>query len=170
MAHSKDPSGKWSLETGLGKCRAAHHCAAITQLMRDENAIYDCEMSARHYFRDFVFCDSGMIPWLLIAELFSCSCRLADLVAKQKVAFPFSGEINFTLPDPGAVIARVRAEYAPKALNVDEMDGLRFDLGDWRFNKRSSNTEPVVRLNVDARGYDDLVAPGVARLQAILTA
>ena len=144
--------------------------AFIKQAMRDENAIYGGEMSAHHYFRDFVYCDSGMIPWLLIAELVSRNGPLADLVAKQKAAFPSSGEINFTLPDPGAAIARVRAEFAPKALSVDEMDGLGFDLGDWRFNIRSSNTEPVVRLNVEARGQDDLVAAGVARLQAILTA
>ena len=144
--------------------------AFIKQAMRDANAIYGGEMSAHHYFRDFVYCDSGMIPWLLIAELVSRNGPLADLVAKQKAAFPSSGEINFTLEDPGSAIARVRSEFAPKALSVDEMDGLGFDLGDWRFSLRSSNTEPVVRLNVEARGRADLVAAGVERIQAILTA
>lgn len=111
-----------------------------------------------------------MIPWLRIAELVSRNGSLADLVAKQKAAFPSSGEINFTLPDLGSAIARVRAEFTPKALSVDEMDGLGFDLGDWRFSLRRSNTEPVVRLNVQARGHADLVAAGVGRIQAILTA
>ena len=127
-------------------------------------------MSAHHYFRDFVYCDSGMIPWLLIAELVSRNGPLADLVAKQKAAFPSSGEINFTLEDPGSAIARVRAEFASKAISVDEMDGLGFDLGDWRFSLRSSNTEPVVRLNIEARGRADLVTAGVEHIQAIPTA
>ena len=86
---------------------------------------------------------------------------LADLVAHRKAAFPSSGEINFTLDDPKAAIARVRSEFEPKALSIDEMDGLGFDMGDWRFNLRSSNTEPVVRLNVEARGDAELVAKGV---------
>lgn len=142
--------------------------AFIKQAMRDENAVYGGEMSAHHYFRDFVYCDSGMIPRLLVAELVSRHGPLADLVAHRKAAFPSSGEINFTLADPKAAIARVRAELETQATAIDDMDGLGFDLGDWRFNLRSSNTEPVVRLNVEARGDAELVVEGVARVKALL--
>ncbi|MBQ2261100.1 MAG: phosphomannomutase, partial [Loktanella sp.] len=134
--------------------------AFIKQAMRDCDAIYGGEMSAHHYFRDFVFCDSGMIPWLLVVELVSRKGALRDLVSARRAAFPSSGEINFTLDDPKAAIARVRAEFTAEAKAIDETDGLGFDLGDWRFNLRSSNTEPVVRLNVEARGDVDLVAAG----------
>lgn len=140
----------------------------IKQAMRDENAVYGGEMSAHHYFRDFVYCDSGMIPWLLVAELVNRHGPLADLVAHRKAEYPSSGEINFTLEDPKAAIARVRAEFEPQAIAIDDMDGLGFDLGNWRFNLRSSNTEPVVRLNVEARGDAGLVAEGVERVQVAL--
>lgn len=142
--------------------------AFIKQAMRDEGAIYGGEMSAHHYFRDFVHCDSGMIPWLLVAELVSREGPLADLVADRRAAFPSSGEINFTLDDPKAAIARVRAAFEPQARDLDRTDGLGFDMGDWRFNLRSSNTEPVVRLNVEARGDADLVEKGVAQVAALL--
>ena len=139
--------------------------AFIKQAMRDENAVYGGEMSAHHYFRDFVYCDSGMIPWLLVAELVSRHGPLADLVAHRKASFPSSGEINFTLEDPKAAITRVRTAFKHEAISIDEMDGLSFDLGEWRFNLRSSNTEPVVRLNVEARGDVELVAQGVERVK-----
>lgn len=125
-------------------------------------------MSAHHYFRDFVYCDSGMIPWLMIAELVSRHRPLATLAADRKAAFPSSGEINFTLEDPRTAIARVRSKFAPEAIFIDEMDGVGFDLGDWRFNLRTSNTEPVVRLNVEARGDAELVREGVMRVQRAL--
>ncbi|GGE39657.1 phosphohexomutase domain-containing protein [Actibacterium pelagium] len=142
--------------------------AFIKQAMRDENAVYGGEMSAHHYFRDFVYCDSGMIPWLLIAELVSRNGPLAGLVADRKAAFPSSGEINFKLDNPKAAIARVLAVFEPKAQAIDRMDGFGFDLGDWRFNLRSSNTEPVVRLNVEARNNADLVSMGVESVTKIL--
>lgn len=142
--------------------------AFIKQAMRDENAVYGGEMSAHHYFRDFVFCDSGMIPLLLVAELVSRHGPLADLVAQRKVAFPSSGEINFSLDDPKAAIARVRAEYAPRATAIDETDGLGMIMGDWRFNLRSSNTEPIVRLNVEARNDAKRVDHAIARLSELL--
>ena len=135
--------------------------AFIKQAMRDENAAYGGEMSAHHYFRDFVYCDSGMIPWLLVAELVSRHGPLADLVAHRKALFPSSGEINFTLEDPKAAIAKVRTAFEPEAISIDDMDGLSFDMGEWRFNLRSSNTEPVVRLNVEALGDVELVTRGV---------
>lgn len=142
--------------------------AFIKQAMRDENAVYGGEMSAHHYFKDFVFCDSGMIPLLLVAELVSRHGPLADLLALRKAAFPSSGEINFTLEDPVSAIARVRAEFAPQAEAIDETDGLGISLGSWRFSLRSSNTEPIVRLNVEAHNDAALVIAGVQRLTVIL--
>ena len=142
--------------------------AFIKQAMRDENAVYGGEMSAHHYFKDFVFCDSGMIPLLLVAELVSRHEPLADLLALRKAAFPSSGEINFTLEDPVSAIARVRAEFAPQAEAIDETDGLGISLGSWRFSLRSSNTEPIVRLNVEAHNDAALVSAGVQRLTALL--
>ena len=132
------------------QARTGH--AFIKQAMRDAGAVYGGEMSAHHYFRDFVHCDSGMIPWLVMAELISRKGPLADLVATRRAAFPSSGEINFHPADPAAAIARVRATYEPQARAVDETDGIGLDMGDWRFNLRSSNTEPVVRLNMESRG------------------
>ncbi|WP_343115723.1 phosphomannomutase [Ostreiculturibacter nitratireducens] len=168
-----DPRVIWNTQDIVAKSggkaipsRTGH--AFIKQAMRDEEAIYGGEMSAHHYFRDFCHCDSGMIPWLLIAELVSRSGPLADLVADRKTAFPSSGEVNFTLEDPTAAIARVRDTFQSLARRVDEMDGLSFDMGEWRFNLRSSNTEPVVRLNVEARGNAALVSEGVEKVKALL--
>lgn len=170
-----DPRIIWNTQDLVAKAggraiqtRTGH--AFIKQALRDENAVYGGEMSAHHYFRDFVYCDSGMIPWLLVAELVSRHGPLADLVAHRKAAFPSSGEINFTLEDPKAAIARVRATFEPEATSIDEMDGLGFVMGDWRFNLRSSNTEPVVRLNVEARGDVGLVSEGVKRITHVLLA
>lgn len=142
--------------------------AFIKQAMRHEDAIYGGEMSAHHYFRDFCYCDSGMIPWLLVAELVSRNGPLASLIAERKAAFPSSGEINFTLDDPGGAIARVSQEFREAAHSIDEIDGIGFDMGRWRFNLRSSNTEPVVRLNVEARGDAALVEAGVERITDLL--
>ncbi|MCE0506904.1 phosphomannomutase [Roseivivax sp. GX 12232] len=149
------------------QARTGH--AFVKQAMRDQNAVYGGEMSAHHYFRDFCFCDSGMIPLLLVAELVSAGKPLATLVEARKSAFPSSGEINFTLPDPAAAIARVRAAFEPRAEGVDETDGLGLDMGNWRFNLRSSNTEPIVRLNVEAHGDARLVEEGVKKIKGLLT-
>ena len=143
--------------------------AFIKQAMRDEAAIYGGEMSAHHYFKDFMYCDSGMIPWLLVAELVSRFGSLADLVADRQAAFPSLGEMNFTLPDPAAAIRRVGLTFEPQAKHVDETDGLGIDMGAWRFNLRSSNTEPVVRLNVEARADAELAAWGAEQVIARLT-
>ena len=170
-----DPRIVWNTQDIVAKAggravqsRTGH--AFIKQAMRDENAIYGGEMSAHHYFRDFVYCDSGMIPLLLVAELVSRHGPLANLIADRKRDFPSSGEINFKLDDPKSAIARVRAEFLPLAVAVDETDGLGVSLGDWRFSLRSSNTEPIVRLNVEARGDAPLVTAGVNRLKSILLA
>jgi phosphomannomutase len=168
-----DPRIVWNTqdivaESGGRAVQARTGHAFLKQALREEDAVYGGEMSAHHYFRDFCFCDSGMIPWLLVAELVSQKGPLADLVAERRTKFPSSGEINFTLEDPGAAIARVRDAFEPEAQAVDETDGLGFDLGTWRFNLRSSNTEPVVRLNVEAKGDRALVDAGVARVEALL--
>lgn len=127
--------------------------AFIKERMRLEDAVYGGEMSAHHYFRDFAYCDSGMIPWLLVAELLCVKkIRLSEAVAQRIAAYPSSGEINSKLVDPAGAIARVRAVYEGDALVVDETDGISLAFDNWRFNLRSSNTEPVVRLNVESRG------------------
>lgn len=152
-----DPRVIWNTQDVVARAggvavqaRTGH--AFIKQAMRDTGAVYGGEMSAHHYFRDFVQCDSGMIPWLVIAELISRKGSLADLIAARRAAFPSSGEINFTLANPATAIAGIRAAYAPLAKSIDDMDGLSLDMGNWRFNLRSSNTEPVVRLNMESRG------------------
>lgn len=132
-------------------CKSGH--AFIKDKMRAEDAVYGGEMSAHHYFREFAYADSGMIPWLLIAALVSASGRsLGDLVEARVRKFPCSGEINFRVADARAAVARVLEYYAPLSPVLDHTDGLSADFGDWRFNLRSSNTEPLLRLNVEARG------------------
>ena len=142
--------------------------AFIKEAMRASEAVYGGEMSAHHYFRDFAYCDSGMIPWLLVAELVSTSGRaLADLLAHRRAAFPSSGEANFRVADAGAAIAAVRAAYGGGA-EVDDMDGLSLARGAWRLNVRQSNTEPLVRLNVEARGTEVDVAAKAAEVAAAI--
>ncbi|TQV20418.1 phosphomannomutase, partial [Xanthomonas perforans] len=132
-------------------CKSGH--AFIKEKMRSENAVYGGEMSAHHYFREFAYADSGMIPWLLIAELVSQSGRsLADLVEARMQKFPCSGEINFKVADAKASVARVMEHYASLSPELDYTDGISADFGQWRFNLRSSNTEPLLRLNVETRG------------------
>jgi phosphomannomutase len=143
--------------------------AYLKQSMRESGAIYGGEMSAHHYFRDFMCCDSGMIPWLLIAELVSRSGRsLAELLAAMRSDFPSSGEINFRVDDTAEVIARVRAAFAPLHPTADENDGLSLAFPNWRLNLRASNTEPLLRLNVESRGDASLLAARVAELAALI--
>ncbi|AKK68964.1 phosphoglucomutase/phosphomannomutase [Xanthomonas translucens] len=132
-------------------CKSGH--AFIKEKMRSENAVYGGEMSAHHYFREFAYADSGMIPWLLIAELVSQSGRsLADLVEARMQKFPCSGEINFKVADAKAAVARVMQHYAAQSPALDHTDGVSAEFAQWRFNLRSSNTEPLLRLNVETRG------------------
>ncbi|WP_372016005.1 phosphohexomutase domain-containing protein [Pseudoxanthomonas sp. 10H] len=132
-------------------CKSGH--AFIKEKMRAEDAVYGGEMSAHHYFREFAYADSGMIPWLLIAGLVSGTGRsLGELVGSRMDKFPCSGEINFRVADAQATVARVLAHYAPQSPVLDHTDGVSADFGQWRFNLRSSNTEPLLRLNVEARG------------------
>jgi phosphomannomutase len=137
--------------------------------MRREDAVYGGEMSAHHYFRDFMSCDSGMIPWLLVADLITRSgLSLRGMAETLRRDHPSSGEINFSVPDIAAKVARVRAALAPKAREEDWTDGLSLDFGDWRLNLRASNTEPLLRLNVEARGDPGLVREGVALVQGLI--
>lgn len=132
-------------------CKSGH--AFIKEKMRAEDAVYGGEMSAHHYFREFAYADSGMIPWLLIAQLISESGRsLADWVEDRMAAYPCSGEINFKVADAKAAVARVMEHFAAQSPALDHTDGISADFGDWRFNLRSSNTEPLLRLNVESRG------------------
>ncbi|MCW8348129.1 phosphomannomutase CpsG [Vibrio sp. ZSDZ65] len=127
--------------------------AFIKERMRKEDAIYGGEMSAHHYFRDFAYCDSGMIPWLLVTELLSVKgMKLSATVKERIAAYPSSGEINSKLENPKESIQRVLDAYKSDALEFDETDGISLEFADWRFNLRSSNTEPVVRLNVESKG------------------
>ena len=143
--------------------------AFIKQRMREVDAVYGGEMSAHHYFRPFSYADSGMIPWLSIAELMSKSKKsLAALVGERMRKFPASGEINRKVKDAKAVIAAVEAQYLPKAKAVDRTDGLSLEYADWRFNLRSSNTEPLLRLNVESRGDAALMQAKTAELLQLL--
>jgi phosphomannomutase len=143
--------------------------AFIKERMRLEDALYGGEMSAHHYFRDFAYCDSGMIPWLLVAELI---CRagqpLAALVDARMRAFPCSGEINFRVVDAPAKIRAILAAYADQQPALDETDGVSLEFPDWRFNLRCSNTEPLLRLNVETRGDPDLLERRTAELRRLI--
>ena len=126
--------------------------AFIKQRMRDEDAVYGGEMSAHHYFRDFAYCDSGMIPWLLLAERQCQSGKpFSSLIDARIEAYPASGEINRTIDNPPKVIAAIEEKYGADAKSVSYVDGLSVEFDNWRFNLRMSNTEPVVRLNVESR-------------------
>ena len=145
--------------------------AFIKERMRAEDAVYGGEMSAHHYFRDFFYCDSGMIPWLLVMELISSSGRpLSDLVRAMVEAYPSPGEINRTIADPAKAIRQVKQHYEAKALVIDEIDGISMEFTDWRFNLRMSNTEPVVRFNVETRGDRELLEQRQNEVLAILEA
>lgn len=145
--------------------------AFIKERMRAENAIYGGEMSAHHYFRDFAYCDSGMIPWLLLVSLISSSgLSLAEMVEDRMRKFPCSGEINFTVSDAAAAIAAVRARYEGLSPDIDRTDGYSADFGQWRLNLRSSNTEPLVRLNIESRANPDLVEDRVGEVRELMAA
>ncbi len=138
----------------------------IKEKMRETGAIYGGEMSAHHYFRDFSFSDSGMIPWLLVAEEMSVSGkRFSELVDERIRKYPCSGEINRTVLNPDATLQNVEEHFAGKATTVSHLDGLTMEFGDtWRFNLRKSNTEPVVRLNVEAAGDEELMNARTAEI------
>lgn len=169
-----DPRLTWNTENVVAQAggeavisKTGH--AFIKAKMRAENAAYGGEMSAHHYFRDFAYCDSGMIPWLLVAQLLSVSGHtLKSLVEKRMETFPCSGEINFRVGNSAAVLAAIYDQYHSDAQNVLELDGLSMDMGEWRFNVRTSNTEPLMRLNVESRGNERLMKAKVEELKQLI--
>jgi phosphomannomutase len=143
--------------------------AFIKERMRAEDAVYGGEMSAHHYFRDFFYCDSGMIPWLLVMELISSSGKpLSKLVEAMVEAYPSPGEINIVIAYPAAAIERVRQHYEAESILTDTTDGISMEFPDWRFNLRMSNTEPVVRLNIETKGDKSLLANLKSELLSLL--
>lgn len=143
--------------------------AFIKERMRSEDAIYGGEMSAHHYFRDFFYCDSGMIPWLLVAELMSTSDKtLAELVDERMAAYPCSGEINFTVANSSEVLKRVETYYSNQHPVTDRTDGLSMEFAEWRINLRASNTEPLLRLNIETRANPALLQQKVAEATTLI--
>ena len=164
-----DPRLTWNTEdlvrenSGVPVISKSGH-AFIKERMRRENAVYGGEMSAHHYFRDFSYCDSGMIPWLLVLELLSTSGKsLSELMKERMRKYPCSGEINSKVRDADKVLARIEAEYGKQG-KVEKIDGLSVEFANWRFNLRKSNTEPVIRLNVETRQDEDLMREKTAEL------
>ena len=157
-------------------CKSGGHAVAsktghafVKAIMRQHDAIYGGEMSAHHYFRDFFYCDSGIIPWLLVWEYLSTSnLSLSDVISERRNCFPSSGEINFKVPNVSTCIERVQKQFASKAASLDELDGLSMSFVNWRFNLRKSNTEPLVRLNVEVRGDHDLLQEKTEELKKLI--
>lgn len=169
-----DPRLTWNTEDivgGLGGEAVQSKCghAFIKDVMRADNAAYGGEMSAHHYFRDFAYCDSGMIPWLLVTALMGSRGQpLSAMVEERMAAYPCSGEINRKIEDPAAAIASVENAYIDEVLSTESIDGLSMTFENWRFNLRMSNTEPVVRLNVESRGDRQLMEAKTAELLSLL--
>lgn len=148
-------------------CKSGH--AFIKERMRQEDAVYGGEMSAHHYFKDFSYCDSGMIPWLLVLDILCREGRpLSELMRERMACYPVSGEINNTVDDARAVIEKIEKIYTPEALKVERIDGLSVEYADWRFNVRMSNTEPVLRLNVESRCDAKLMEEKTEELLALI--
>ncbi len=169
-----DPRLEWNTQdivAGAGgvavQTKAGH--AFIKARMRTEDAIYGGEMSAHHYFRDFAYCDNGNIPWLLVAQMLCQSKRpLSSLLAERITLYPASGEINRQVSDADTALEMVAQHFRPEALSETVVDGISMDCGAWRFNLRKSNTEPLVRLNVESRGDEALVQARTAEILALL--
>lgn len=169
-----DPRLTWSTieivqEYGGRPVQSKSGHSFMKETMRKEDALYGGEMSAHHYFRDFFYADSGMIPWLLVAQLVSTrDASLSELVDDRMEKFPASGEINRKVADAPAAIRSIRDRYAPDANTVDETDGVSLEFDEWRFNLRASNTEPVIRLNVESRGDKALMQEKVREILTLL--
>ncbi|MEL6550373.1 MAG: phosphomannomutase [Pseudomonadota bacterium] len=170
-----DPRVQWNTQACVAEAggeavvsRTGH--ALIKAKMREVDGAYGGEMSAHHYFRDFMYCDSGMIPWLLVVAWMSRTGQpLKALVDEMRTAFPSSGELNFRVSDAGTLMDAIEGEQTPEA-EIDKLDGLSVSYADWRFNLRRSNTEPLLRLNVETRGDAALLAEKVAALRARIEA
>jgi len=155
-----------SLDGRAVMCKSGH--AFIKEKMRAEDCTYGGEMSAHHYFKAHWYCDSGMIPFLLVAKLVSQTGKsLGELVGQMIANYPCSGEVNSHVSDVAGTIAKIEGIYGPQG-TIEKVDGLSIDLGDWRFNLRGSNTEPVIRLNVEARGDAELMRTKTDELVALI--
>ncbi|MCA1798565.1 MAG: phosphomannomutase [Xanthomonadaceae bacterium] len=169
-----DPRLVWStvdLVTRGGGVPVMSRCGHtnLKDAMRSANAVYGGEMSGHHYFRDFAYCDSGMIPWLIVLELLSRSgARLSELVAERMRRFPSSGEINREVSDIPAVTQRVIEHYRDDALDTSYLDGVSMEFPEWRFNLRPSNTEPLLRLNIETRGDELMLRRRTQELMELL--
>ena len=145
--------------------------AFVKAEMRAQNAVYGGEMSAHHYFRDFNYCDSGMIPWLMIWELLSIKdISLSDLIINRRKKFPSSGEMNFKVANPERCLQEIYKIYASNALVVDRKDGISILFENWRFNIRKSNTEPLIRLNVETKENENLLVEKTQELSRLILA
>ena len=171
-----EPRVVWNTENEIAKgngrpvvSKTGH--ALIKQSMREEDAAYGGEMSAHHYFRDFMYCDSGMIPWLLVlAHMGQTGQPLSQLVGPMQAAYPSSGELNFLPEDPDAAIARIEAAYLKDAASEDRLDGISLAFSNWRLNLRRSNTENYLRLNIETRGDKALLEKKVLEISALIRA
>ncbi|WP_424969281.1 phosphomannomutase [Dinoroseobacter sp. S76] len=171
-----DPRVVWNTQRIVSECggqaimsKTGH--VLVKDKMRASKALYGGEMSAHHYFRDFMYCDSGMIPWLLMLERLSrAKTPFSSLVAEMRQRHPSSGEINFRVESTEEVTARLKQRYAPAAETVDGLDGVSMEFGDWRFNLRASNTEPLLRLNVETLDCPELLQARVAELTEAIQA
>ena len=169
-----DPRLVWNTQETVSKfggravqSKSGH--SFIKEVMRREDAIYGGEMSAHHYFREFYYADSGMIPWLLVAAIVSQSGQsLSTLVDDCMARYPSSGEINREVSDAGEAIRVIDERYRPQAMSVDNTDGVSIEMENWRFNLRASNTEPVIRLNVESRGDPQLMQAKTSELLALI--
>jgi len=169
-----DPRLTWNTEDIVSKAggipvqsKTGH--AFIKERMRAEDAVYGGEMSAHHYFRDFAYCDSGMIPWLLVTELLSIkNVPLSAMVADRISKFPSPGEINSIVDCPDSVIEKVLTTYSDRAIAIDKTDGISMSFDTWRFNLRKSNTEPLLRLNVETRGNEMLMQEKTSELLSLI--
>ena len=171
-----DPTLVWDTEEQVRSAggrpirnRAGH--SYIKQRMRDEDAVYGGESSAHHYFREFLYCDSGMIPWVLMAGILSAQGGgLAERTAERRRRYPTSGEINLPVrEDPAPLMQRLSDSYSAQGALVDHIDGLSVDFPDWRFNLRPSNTEPLLRLNLETRADHNLLAEKTTELESAIS-
>ena len=169
-----DPRVIWNTIDVVDRCsghavmsKTGH--AFVKAAMRARNAIYGGEMSAHHYFRDFAYCDSGVIPWLLIWEhLSGCNLSLSELISQRRNRFPSSGELNFTVPNAETCIEKVQNHFVSEAISIDELDGLSMSFDTWRFNLRRSNTEPLVRLNIETKSNHELLKEKIEELKTLI--
>ena len=145
--------------------------AFIKARMREEDAVYGGEMSAHHYFRDFYYCDTGMVPWLMVLEMIKNSGKpLSKMVEERKKKYPVSGEINRKVGDQDKVISGIEKHYGKNALKVEHVDGISIEHPQYRFNLRSSNTEPLIRLNVETRADQKLLGEKTSEILSLIDA